>query len=691
MKKNFIVVLLCLFAVLCGSAKSITFKAACYNVDGLPFFNNDGPKEEGTKAISARIAEEGWDFFGVSEDFGFHDQLVSALDNYNVGKYRGTVTTSNSSAEKKADTDGLCFFAKKSLEMSGETCVSWNETWGNLTNGADECIDKGYRTYVVKLADGFEVDVYTMHMNSGDKPQQLQARASQLKQLAEAIVASDNKRPIILMGDFNCRWTRDPMAQTLAAIVNADPRFTLQDPWVDFHWGGWYPTYGNSITVDNFGNQKGEVVDKVLYINNTEANGIHLTAKSYFQDDTFVKEDGKPLADHHPIVIEFTIEDGYEATEPTPSDKGLTGEYFLRNVASGKYLTLGGAWGTHAIQDNIGNRINLFKGENENEYGMRSTAGFICDVDNNHPDHQDIYMDAYTLFYYTFTPTGEPDTYTITYLNDKGDKWALGTQDDAMASVTGAVYAEGDKTQQWTLVHEKELVGELEKATAENPVDATFLFRGHNIGVNDSDNSNWIFTCANATYAKQEMWGPNDWNTKTWVYRCYNTMANSKAENNTWKVENNVKNLPNGIYEVECQMVTDGITAADGFTYSLNGVTVDGVKARPEGDGTLKAEQAVELFNGTVYNVKSTVKVTDGVLNVKMERAPHNDRKSAVAFDNFKLTYLGTEQSGVVAIADDNLDVTPVYYNLQGMRVENPANGIYIVKRGDKVTKEVIR
>jgi hypothetical protein len=31
-----------------------------------------------------------------------------------------------------------------------------------------------------------------------------------------------------------------------------------------------------------------------------------------------------------------------------------------------------------------------------------------------------------------------------------------------------------------------------------------------------------------------------------------------------------------------------------------------------------------------------------------------------------------------------------VYYNLQGVQVENPTNGVYIVKRGNKVTKELI-
>ncbi len=36
-------------------------------------------------------------------------------------------------------------------------------------------------------------------------------------------------------------------------------------------------------------------------------------------------------------------------------------------------------------------------------------------------------------------------------------------------------------------------------------------------------------------------------------------------------------------------------------------------------------------------------------------------------------------------------DAAPVYYNLQGIQVKNPAQGIYIVKTGNKVTKQLIR
>ena len=46
--------------------------------------------------------------------------------------------------------------------------------------------------------------------------------------------------------------------------------------------------------------------------------------------------------------------------------------------------------------------------------------------------------------------------------------------------------------------------------------------------------------------------------------------------------------------------------------------------------------------------------------------------------------------TGIETIAADS-DASPVYYNLQGAEVTKPEPGVYIVRRGSKVTKEVIR
>jgi len=56
-------------------------------------------------------------------------------------------------------------------------------------------------------------------------------------------------------------------------------------------------------------------------------------------------------------------------------------------------------------------------------------------------------------------------------------------------------------------------------------------------------------------------------------------------------------------------------------------------------------------------------------------------------FDNMTMTV--ATPSGIDDITADQAE--PVYYNLQGLRVDNPAAGVYIVVRGDKVSKEYIR
>lgn len=55
------------------------------------------------------------------------------------------------------------------------------------------------------------------------------------------------------------------------------------------------------------------------------------------------------------------------------------------------------------------------------------------------------------------------------------------------------------------------------------------------------------------------------------------------------------------------------------------------------------------------------------------------------------LAWQNGEGAGITDIKTDDSNAPAVYYNLQGIEVTNPENGIYIVRRGNKVTKEVIR
>lgn len=50
-----------------------------------------------------------------------------------------------------------------------------------------------------------------------------------------------------------------------------------------------------------------------------------------------------------------------------------------------------------------------------------------------------------------------------------------------------------------------------------------------------------------------------------------------------------------------------------------------------------------------------------------------------------------TEEASIDEIAADGENAPAEYYNLQGVRVDNPANGLYIKKQGSKVTKVIVK
>ncbi len=130
--------------------------------------------------------------------------------------------------------------------------------------------------------------------------------------------------------------------------------------------------------------------------------------------------------------------------------------------------------------------------------------------------------------------------------------------------------------------------------------------------------------------------------------------------------------------------------------------------AAPSAAGTVSVYEILKLEDGSIY-LNEEYKIT-GVGNneyslawdaagnlyggnatkefVKGYAIPRTKPFTTKAASKYAFT---VEATGVDNIEEAGVDVAPVYYNLQGVQVENPENGIYIVKRGNKVTKEYIR
>lgn len=332
-----------------GNAVQGRFTCAALNVDGLPsLINSGGPGSDGTKTIGNIMNGLGYDFIALSEDFEYHDEFANAMTNYNMGTYRGAVSLVGSN-----DTDGLGFLWKKDgITATGETMVAYNDAYGDLFNGANTMIAKGFRHYEVTVAQGVTIDVYITHMNTfgdggntEDDPW-VHAQLSQLRQLRDYVVAKakENKRPAIIMGDTNMRYTRHQIVENLINPVTNEG-LQIVDPWVEFHRDGVYPTwntkslmisskYAGDIENDILcaDDQRGEVVDKMWYINVPEAaiqlkatscmNEVEHFAKSTeqvsFSGITVEDANGNILsdqnvsytkvngyADHFPVVVSF--------------------------------------------------------------------------------------------------------------------------------------------------------------------------------------------------------------------------------------------------------------------------------------------------------------------------------------------------------------------------------------------------
>lgn len=458
--------------------RSYTFNAVALNVDGLPptvmsvNVNADGPQESGSTTMGNNIAKFGWEIIALSEDFNYHNELVTPLANY----YNSTPANTEITGAY-TDTDGLGLLCSKTYTFQEIDKQAWSESDGNLTgnlsedNGADEMINKGYRYFAVTIASGVVIDVYALHMDAASRQADIDVRNSQLTQLATALIENtkNNKRPVIVMGDTNCRYTREKVKELLIDVINAEDGLTIKDAWIELTRGGLYPQYygdtSNALST--------EIVDKIFYINTTASN-LTLKANAYSASDKL-----EPT-DHKPVVVNFTITD-LNGTPATTSDWQVEGgeiveiegnvldgeqvvngtKYYVKNVETGLYLKSGAMWGTRACEGSAGMPIK-FNLQNDGKYNLETLSGSISAV-------KDPYMD--NLDNTTWTLEVVEGTEYQYYI--KCNEGTLASSGDAGNPVYCKPFNSEDSKQKWILLTDERMKEEMTLATASKPFDIT--------------------------------------------------------------------------------------------------------------------------------------------------------------------------------------------------------------------------
>lgn len=167
----------------------------------------------------------------------------------------------------------------------------------------------------------------------------------------------------------------------------------------------------------------------------------------------------------------------------------------------------------------------------------------------------------------------------------------------------------------------------------------------------------------------------------------YYLLGHFDATNPAWVAGSQVKMMPeNGKFTVEKE-ITDGGKGLGYYSIVTNNASDwDGDDTTPGINSTDRYGAAEKDAATTLDKPMSVQKFTAGVNASSAYSWNVAPGKYKFVFDPKAMTLTVTVPTGV-ELVDDDTDAAPVWFNLQGVRVENPANGIFIRVQGKKARK----
>lgn len=270
----------------CKKEKPVTgeFTALTYNVAGLPEPLSSSHPALYTSFISPLINE--YDIVHAQEDFCYHDSLLL----YNTHPYK------TESPGCGVTNSGLSTFAK--FPILNHVRIPWTHL-----SGADALVPKGFSYSQIDFGNGVIIDFYNAHAQAGSSDEPKSNRRSNINQLCTYINEHSSGKPVIIMGDFNSRYTRE--GDTIRALLDLG----FKDAWVETIRGGVLPDYATAALEScDVPRTKPECerVDKVFY--RSSAN-LTINCNSYQVDDPrfyYQGNDTMQLSDHWPTFTKFS-------------------------------------------------------------------------------------------------------------------------------------------------------------------------------------------------------------------------------------------------------------------------------------------------------------------------------------------------------------------------------------------------
>lgn len=389
------------------------------------------------------------------------------------------------------------------------------------------------------------------------------------------------------------------------------------------------------------------------------------------------------------------------------------GDVYIRNVKTGFYLNNGYSWGTKAILKPQARAFQLVEnGAGDGTVYLKSSLGVLARdnatsgelyCDKPESDLGQFYLEKQDNGYYTIDLNGwylcaeNPDQ-MMSY-NPSTDSWEsyqnVPHYYDFYPMTGTDNYSTDDMNIMWEILTREQMHQAMAAATDANVLDATYLIKAHMIDVNDKDNETaWLVNGeTNKLTFPAPGWGTgyeDSWIRKV-VYAWYNLDDHSEvAPGADIIVCQEVADAPAGTYEIEYQVSNQSLTPME---IMFNTTAAEPVAGK--GEDYWYGDAASDFNN--YDNLKKAVFTVgdDGQLAITMTKHTSADTQNRFAFKSFILKYHGKNSSlgSVEGIETDafDADAPAEYYNLQGIRVAEPTTGLYIVRQGSKVSKQLIR
>lgn len=334
-----------------------------------------------------------------------------------------------------------------------------------------------------------------------------------------------------------------------------------------------------------------------------------------------------------------------------------SGDYYLYNPASNLFIAAGNKWDTQAITSESGINFTISPGR----------SGYLLDshVSNGGTAHylgSNLYCDS-SPFEWVFAEKSTIDGHQA-YTISNGTEY-LSAPTNIHAEITTTTNANSPSAL-WLLLTRNELIERMGNATAEHPVDVTFLLPGASFGRNDIRINNWNGS------PKRDGYAGNDWGD-----------MNGEKFDTTYDVYQEITDVPDGIYEVSAQGFyrNGGYDAAANKRKAGNESLIamlygnDATKPLPSifseagNCGTRGVNQstygyipnsqsdASYYIHAGLYQVEPLrVTVNNNILRIGIKK---NEAVTSdwTLFDNFQLKYLGpflgdVNKDGTISIAD---------------------------------------